>query len=168
MNNGVAIITGGGSGLGEATARHLAARGLHPASIALPSSGGEEVAADLSGSFHPADVRSEELAAAVTEAAANGPVRALVTCAGIATPGRLFPREGVAELEHFARVIEVNLLGTINAVRLVAPLMGSNDLEDGDRGRSEEHTSELQSRGHLVCRLLLEKKNISTQKSQRT
>ena len=59
MNNGVALITGGGSGLGEATARHLAARGLHPAIIDLPSSGGEEVAAELSGSFHPADVRSE-------------------------------------------------------------------------------------------------------------
>ena len=134
MNNGVALITGGGSGLGEATARHLAARGLHPAIIDLPSSGGEEVAAELSGSFHPADVRSEELAAAVDEAASNGPVRALVTCAGVATPGRLFPREGVAELERFARVIEVNLLGTINAVRLVAPLMGSNSLDDGDRG----------------------------------
>lgn len=134
MNNGVAIITGGGSGLGEATARHLATRGFHPAIIDLPSSGGQEVAADLSGSFHPADVRSEELAGAVAEAGALGPVRTLVTCAGIATPGRLFPREGVAELDHFARVIEVNLLGTINAVRLVAPLMARNDAEGGDRG----------------------------------
>src|SRR5690625_7391717 len=103
MNNGVALITGGGSGLGEETARHLAARGLHPAIIDLPSSGGKEVAAELSGSFHPADVRSEELAAAVDEAASNGPVRALVTGAGAATRGRRCPREGAAGADHCAR-----------------------------------------------------------------
>lgn len=133
--HGVAVITGGGSGLGEATARELRRRGYHPALIDLPASPGPRVAEQLGGSFHPADVRSgAELTAAFDGAAAHGEIRALVTCAGVATPGRLLPRDAPADMEEISRVVEVNLLGTINAVRLAAERMAGNAPVQGDRG----------------------------------
>lgn len=132
---GVAVITGGGSGLGEATARMAAARGLHPVIIDLPTSAGAGVARELGGTFAPADVRSPiELAAAFDAAAGVGPLRALVACAGVATPGRILPREGTASLEDFSRVVEINLVGTFNAVRLAARHMAGNEPVGEDRG----------------------------------
>src|SRR5699024_7738727 len=123
------------SGLGEATARMLRERGYHPAIVDLPSSSGEQLAEDTGGTFHAADVRDDAGLAEVFDAAAtHGDIRALVTCAGVATPGRLLPREGRADLGEFARVIEINLLGTINALRLAAERMAQNEPVEGDRG----------------------------------
>src|SRR5690625_5269510 len=131
----VAVITGGGSGLGEAAARELQRRGYHPAIIDLPASPGQDLAAELGGSFHPADVRDNAaLTSAFDSAATHGDLRALVTCAGVATPGRLLPREGVADIGSFADVIEINLVGTINSLRLAAEKMSRNEAVDGDRG----------------------------------
>ncbi len=131
----VAVITGGGSGLGEATARRLHRRGFHPVIVDLPTSGGSELAEELGGTFHAADVRDgEQLREAFDSATSHGPLRALVTCAGVATPGRLLPREGQADIAAFAAVIEVNLLGTINSLRLAAERMATNEPVNGDRG----------------------------------
>lgn len=135
MNGAVAVITGGGSGLGRATARTLAGRGYYPFIIDLPSSAGSEVADELSGTFVNADVTSaSELKEAFNRAASVGEIRALVTCAGVATPGRILPRAGIADLEAFARVVDVNIVGTFNAVRLAATKMAENPLRNGDRG----------------------------------
>lgn len=131
----VAVITGGASGLGEATARRLAALDYHPVIVDLPSSAGQELAAELSGTFAPADVTDgAELQSAFETAAAQGQIRALITCAGIATPGRILPREGLSPLESFSKVLQVNLVGTFNALRLAAHHMEANEPVGGDRG----------------------------------
>ena len=85
--------------------------------------------------FAPADVRDEEqVQAAVDAATALGPLRVVVNCAGIGTPGRIISKRGVLPLEDFRRVIEINLLGTFNVLRLAAVAMTGNEPLDGDRG----------------------------------
>lgn len=143
----VALITGGASGLGAATARRLFAEGASVVLVDLPASAGDALAAELNASagggassgggapepanravFVPADVTSEEqVQAAVDAAVALGPLRIVVNCAGIATPGKVLGRDGVLPLETFSRVIQINLIGTFNVIRLAAAAMAATE-----------------------------------------
>jgi NAD(P)-dependent dehydrogenase (short-subunit alcohol dehydrogenase family) len=131
----VAVISGGASGLGAATARALARRGVRVVVIDQPESAGAEMAAEIDGVFAPADVREpDQVEAAVNQAARLGPIRVAVSCAGVATPGRIIGKEGVLPLTDFRRVIDINLVGTFNLVRLAAAAMAGNEPVDDDRG----------------------------------
>ncbi|MXY36552.1 MAG: SDR family NAD(P)-dependent oxidoreductase, partial [Dehalococcoidia bacterium] len=137
INGLSAIVTGGGSGLGEATARELNAQGAKVAILDLGSSNGAEVAASLGGLFTEADVTSDEQVtqAVADAAAAHGGVHILINCAGIATAERTVGREGPADLALFTRTVNINLIGTFNAIRVAATEMVKNDpTEDGERG----------------------------------
>jgi NAD(P)-dependent dehydrogenase (short-subunit alcohol dehydrogenase family) len=131
------LVTGGASGLGEATVRALLTTGAHAVLVDLPGSRGEAVASALGprAVFVPADVRDpDQLADAVAAATGRGALRVAVSCAGVATPGRVVGRHGVLPLADFARVVEINLVGTFNLLRLAAEAMGANAPLDGDRG----------------------------------
>ncbi|GAA2883881.1 SDR family NAD(P)-dependent oxidoreductase [Microbacterium esteraromaticum] len=132
-----ALITGGASGLGLATARRLSAAGARVAIIDLPSCPGEEIAAELGGLFLPADVTSsEQVAAAVASAHAVAPLRVVVNCAGIAPPAKVLDRDGnPAELDAFERIIRINLVGTFNVISQAAAVIAQTEpTEGGDRG----------------------------------
>lgn len=133
----VAIVTGGGSGLGEATARRLRADGAAVVLLDLESSKGAQVAADLGerARFAPTDVRDEDAVLAAIEVAKElGELRIAVCCAGVATPGRVLGRKGPLPLETYRTVIDINLVGTFNVLRLAAAAMTENEPIDGDRG----------------------------------
>jgi NAD(P)-dependent dehydrogenase (short-subunit alcohol dehydrogenase family) len=132
------LITGGGSGLGEATARRFAAAGARVV-IADISPRGQEVAGDLGESafFVQTDVTQEASAAAAVEAAVNrfGGLSGAVNCAGIAIGQRVVGKDGPHKLADFARVVNVNLVGTFNVIRLVAAKMATLPPgPDGERG----------------------------------
>ncbi|MFC7787577.1 SDR family NAD(P)-dependent oxidoreductase [Microbacterium sp. MAHUQ-60] len=132
-----ALITGGASGLGLATARRLAAAGAQVTIIDLPDSPGAEIAAELGGAFAPADVTSaEQVTAAVASAQAIAPLRVVVNCAGIAPPAKVLDRDGnPADLDAFERIIRINLVGTFNVISQAAAVMAQNDETDsGARG----------------------------------
>jgi NAD(P)-dependent dehydrogenase (short-subunit alcohol dehydrogenase family) len=134
----VALVTGGGSGLGEATVRRLAASGAGVVICDLPSSAGKAVADELGDRvvFVPTDVTDEAaVAAALDTAVSLGPLRVVVTCAGIGTPGRVLGRKGPLPLASFRQVIEINLVGTFNVLRLASERIAALEpSEDGDRG----------------------------------
>ncbi len=136
----VAAVTGGGSGLGEATAREIVARGGRVALLDLGRSRGKEVADELgSGAiFCEADVASEEqVTQALDRAIAElGPLGAAINCAGIGTAGRTVGKDGTPfDLRLFQKTIEVNLIGTFNVIRLAAARMvGNEPNEAGERG----------------------------------
>ncbi|MEC8562745.1 MAG: SDR family NAD(P)-dependent oxidoreductase [Pseudomonadota bacterium] len=132
-----ALVTGGASGLGEGTARALAAAGAKVAILDVNLEGAQRVAADIGGLAVQCDVSSAAAAeGAVAEAkAAHGGARVLVNCAGIAPPARIVGKNGPMPLENFARIIEINLIGTFNMIRLAAADMVDLDpLADGERG----------------------------------
>jgi NAD(P)-dependent dehydrogenase (short-subunit alcohol dehydrogenase family) len=131
----VAIVTGGASGLGLATATELTKAGAAVVILDLPSSNGEAAAKELGGAFAPTDVTDEtSVQKAIEQAAAMGPLRVAVNCAGIGTPGRVVGKNGPLPLAQFAQVIQVNLVGTFNVIRLAAAAMLANDPVDGERG----------------------------------
>ncbi len=133
----VALITGGASGLGEATARRILADGGSVVLVDLPGGRGEGVAADMGGRarFSPADVRDEEqVRAAIAVADELGTLRIVVNCAGVATPGRILSKRGTLSLDDYRNVVEINLIGTFNVMRLTAETMMANEPLDGDRG----------------------------------
>jgi NAD(P)-dependent dehydrogenase (short-subunit alcohol dehydrogenase family) len=133
----VVLVTGGASGLGAATARALAASGAQTVIVDLPSAPGADLVAALGerSRFAAADVRDEDqVQAAVDLAGSLGPLRVVVNCAGIGTPGRIISKRGVLPLAEFQRVIDINLVGTFNVLRLAAAAMTGNDPRDGDRG----------------------------------
>ncbi|MDO8384553.1 MAG: SDR family NAD(P)-dependent oxidoreductase [Microbacterium sp.] len=135
-----ALVTGGASGLGLATARRLAAGGALVTILDLPTSRGAAIAAELGGVFAPADVTSvPEVRAAVAEASALAPLRVVVACAGIATPGKVLDREGSpTPLEDFERVVRINLVGTYNVISQAAAAMVANEPTETDSDASGE------------------------------
>ncbi|RYG78185.1 3-hydroxyacyl-CoA dehydrogenase [Yimella sp. RIT 621] len=133
----VALITGGGSGLGEATARRLNAEGAAVVLADLASSKAQSLADELGDRvrFVAADVRDEaQVQTAVDAARELGDLRIVVNCAGVATPGRIVGKRGVHDLEQFRTVVEINLIGTFNVLRLAAAAMAENEPVEGDRG----------------------------------
>ncbi|HEX6348600.1 MAG TPA: 3-hydroxyacyl-CoA dehydrogenase [Candidatus Dormibacteraeota bacterium] len=127
-----ALITGGASGLGLATAKALAARGCRVVILDLARSNGEAEAKALKGKFVAADVTSESEVAEAVEAVDD--LRILVNCAGIGPSHRIVGREGPHPLDAYKRVIEVNLVGTFNVLRLAATRMAETEPVEGERG----------------------------------
>ena len=136
--NGVsAIVTGGASGLGGATAKAMAAAGARLTIVDVNREAAEAAARELGGIAAVCDVADAEAAerAFVAARAAHGPVRVLVNCAGIGTAGRIVGREGPLSLGAYERVIRVNLIGTFNMLRLAAAEMSAAEpFADGERG----------------------------------
>jgi NAD(P)-dependent dehydrogenase (short-subunit alcohol dehydrogenase family) len=132
-----AIVTGGASGLGAATGRALAAAGAKVALLDLNESAASAVAEEIGGIAIGCDVSDAANGeAAIARAAdAHGPARILVNCAGIAPAARIVGRNGPASLEAYAKVIQVNLIGSFNMMRLVAAgALALEPLDGGERG----------------------------------
>lgn len=137
LSNTAAVITGGASGLGEATARHFAANGAQVTLLDRDAERGAKVAAEIGGHFVQTDVTSDEsVAAAIAYAVEKmGKITAAVNCAGIGTVGKTLGKEGPLPLSTFQITIDVNLVGSFNVARLAAAEMAKNAPdEDGERG----------------------------------
>ncbi len=132
-----AVVTGGASGLGAATAALLASRGCRVAVLDINEAAAQASAARFGGIGLACDVADGPSAEAAMAAAraAHGPVRILVNCAGVGTAGRIVGRDGPLALAAFERVIRVNLIGTFNMLRLAAADMSAAEaMEDNERG----------------------------------
>ncbi|MEO3783736.1 SDR family NAD(P)-dependent oxidoreductase [Actinocorallia sp. B10E7] len=133
----VAVIVGGGSGMGRATAELLAAQGAAVAIVDLPNGRGPEAAAALDATFHPCDVTDEEGTEAAIDAVleAHGALHIAVNTAGGGTSKRTIGRNGPLPLAEFRRIIELNLIATFNLNRLQAWHMSKNEPDaNGERG----------------------------------
>jgi NAD(P)-dependent dehydrogenase (short-subunit alcohol dehydrogenase family) len=138
LNGTTAIVSGGASGLGEATARRLAAAGSFVVVADLSEDRGKAVAAEIGGTFARTDVADEaSVQAAVSAAVAAGPpLRVAVSCAGIAWAARTVGRDGSPhDLAAYQKVIAVNLVGTFNLMRLAAAAMAGTEPADADGQR---------------------------------
>ncbi|CAB3828159.1 putative oxidoreductase [Achromobacter aegrifaciens] len=132
-----ALVTGGASGLGLATAQRLVAQGMKVVIADLPGSAGETAARDIGALFAPTDVtREADVQAACELAATLGPLRVLVHCAGRGGPVRLIDKEGnPGSLETYTDIVRINLIGTFNTLRVAAAHMARNPVDDeGERG----------------------------------
>jgi NAD(P)-dependent dehydrogenase (short-subunit alcohol dehydrogenase family) len=133
-----ALVTGGGSGLGEAVARELARQGAKVAVLDVNAAGAQRVAGELGGVGLAADITDTASLTAALDAAeaALGPARIVMNIAGIGTAKRVVGKDGApAPLEDFERVIRVNLIGTYNVIRLTAARIAKlPPLDDGERG----------------------------------
>ena len=134
----VFVVTGGGSGLGAATAALLIARGGKVVLADVNAEAGRQVETELGerARFVQTDVTSDESARAAFEVAQSmGPLRGLVNCAGIAPAEKVVGKHGAHQLESFARTVGINLVGSFNMIRLAAEIMGASAAEDkGERG----------------------------------
>ena len=134
----VALVTGGASGLGEATVRQLVSQEAQVVIVDLNEDRGQALAAELGGvaTFVRADVsNAEDVQAAVARATSIGTLRASINCAGIGIGKRTIGKDGTPhDLGAFQKVISVNLFGTFNLLRLAASAMAGNEPEDGERG----------------------------------
>ena len=131
-----AIVTGGASGLGEATARMLAGRGARVSLFDLNEDLGTALAGEIGGRFVKVNVTDEEAVAAAIEAAehAHGTARILVNCAGIGPPGKAVSRGVALPLASFRQIVEINLIGTFNVTAQVAARMLAADPAGEERG----------------------------------
>ena len=128
-----ALVAGGASGLGEATARELSARGARVTVADLNEERGGALAEELDGAFAATDVTDEAQVAAAVEAA--GDIRLAVSCAGVGWAERTVSKRGAAQLQPFETVVRVNLIGTFNVLRLAAAAMAGNEPDaEGERG----------------------------------
>ena len=137
IKNSVFLITGGASGLGEATARMAAENGGKVVLADLQADRGDKLARELGGRFMKCDVTSEADGKAAVELAVKefGGVHVLVNCAGIGTAERTLGKEGPHNLAHFTRVVTINLIGTFNMIRLTADAMAkAGPNAAGERG----------------------------------
>jgi 3-hydroxyacyl-CoA dehydrogenase/3-hydroxy-2-methylbutyryl-CoA dehydrogenase len=137
IQGSVALVTGGASGLGEATARKLVAGGGRVAILDRPQSEGERVATELGGVFCPADVTSgEQVEQAVAKTVEKfGGVQVVVNCAGVGTAARTITKQGPMPLELFKKTVEINLIATFNVIRLSAARMSEGaPNEEGELG----------------------------------
>lgn len=137
VNGASAIVTGGASGLGAATARLLSKKGAKVIVADLNDDNGNAVAGEIGGAYCKTDVSdTEQVQAAVDAASAMGPLRVLVNCAGLGSAQRTVARDGTPfDLKNFEFVIKVNLIGTFNCIRLAASAMSKIEaLEGGERG----------------------------------
>jgi NAD(P)-dependent dehydrogenase (short-subunit alcohol dehydrogenase family) len=132
-----AVVTGGGSGLGAATAAHLAGLGCNVAVVDINQAAAEAQAARIGGVGIGCDVADAAFgeAAFARARAAHGPVRILVNCAGLGAAGRIVGRDGPLKLDAFERIVRVNLIGSFNMLRLAAAEMSEAEpLEEDERG----------------------------------
>jgi NAD(P)-dependent dehydrogenase (short-subunit alcohol dehydrogenase family) len=137
INGAAAIVTGGASGLGAATARALRAAGAHVVALDIQDEPGDALASELGAAYVHADVTNpDEVQVAVDTAVEMGPLRVLVNCAGIGPPARTLDRDGTPhDLARYEKVIAINLTGTFNCIRLAAAAMARTEpLEHGERG----------------------------------
>ena len=137
VNDLAAVVSGGASGLGEATARALAKSGVHVSILDINEEGAKSVAGDIGGLAFACDISSAEgVEIAINGAAeAHGPARIAINCAGIGTPAKIVGRDGPQNLEVFRRIIDINLVGTFNLLRLAgAGMQDLNPLDGGERG----------------------------------
>jgi NAD(P)-dependent dehydrogenase (short-subunit alcohol dehydrogenase family) len=136
LDGASALVTGGASGLGAATARRLAAAGAHVVVVDLNADLGKTFADEIGGTFALADVTDPTAVDAALDAAEqHGPLRALVHCAGKGGTVRLVNRDGTpGDLDLYRQLIEINLVGTFNVLRLAATRMAANEPVDGERG----------------------------------
>ena len=134
-----AIVTGGASGLGAATAHELARRGVRVLIADVAEDKGKAVADEIGGAFARVDVTStDDIIAAVEQAKTLGPIRSLVNCAGVGSVGRTVGRGGYEtahNLDAFRRILEINTVGTFDFVRIAGTAMAAEEpLADGERG----------------------------------
>ncbi|MFN2465748.1 MAG: SDR family NAD(P)-dependent oxidoreductase [Candidatus Dormibacteria bacterium] len=138
VDGAIALVTGGASGLGRAAVEALHGGGASVVIADLPASPGADLAAALgsTAAFAPTDVTSEAdvLAAIALANARFGGLRVAVNCAGIGRAGKVLGRKGVMALDAYRAVIEVNLVGTFNVLRLAAAAMAEQPPVDGERG----------------------------------
>jgi len=138
IEGSVALVTGGASGLGEATVRQLVSQGGRVVIVDLSVDRGEALAAELgdAATFAKADVtNADEVQAAVEQATSMGTLRAAINCAGVGMAMRTISKDGTPhDLGVFQMVVSVNLFGTFNILRLAASAMAKNEPEDGERG----------------------------------
>ncbi|WP_028850489.1 SDR family NAD(P)-dependent oxidoreductase [Thermocrispum municipale] len=136
LTNASALVTGGASGLGAATSRRLAKAGAHVVVLDLNEELGKELAAEIGGTFAHGDVTDPAAVDAALDAAERqAPLRALVHCAGKGGTVRLVNRDGTpGDLDLYRKLVDINLIGTFNVLRLAATRMAKNEAVDGERG----------------------------------